>query len=82
MVNFEEFFVRYLVAFLLFAGVGNVQAAELKIGDKAIFNVPVAKSVEELKRGLMFVRKLPDNGGMLFDFRAYLDRDLSMSVSD
>lgn len=78
MVNFKEFFMRYLLGFWLFVFACCANAAELKIGDKAVFNVPVAKSVEELKRGLMFVRSLPEDGGMLFDFTPYQDRELSM----
>ncbi len=70
--------MRYLWSFMFLASVCNATAAELKIGDKAVFNVPVAKSVEELRRGLMFVRELPDDGGMLFDFTPYQDRELSM----
>lgn len=70
--------MRFICLFLLFLGISPVNAAELKIEDKAVFNVSVAKSVNELTQGLMFVKKLADNGGMLFDFRPYMDRDLSM----
>lgn len=69
--------MRYLLFFLLsFAWSAN--AVELKISDKAVFNVPIAKSIEELQQGLMFVRYLPDDGGMLFDFTPFQDRELSM----
>ncbi|MCM1322766.1 MAG: DUF192 domain-containing protein [Acetobacter sp.] len=70
--------MRYLWIFLLFLNSFSVQAAEVNISDKAIFNVPIAKTVDELQRGLMFVRELPEDGGMLFDFRSFQDRELSM----
>jgi uncharacterized membrane protein (UPF0127 family) len=33
-----------------------------------VLRVEVARSAEEQKKGLMFRRSLPENGGMLFDF--------------
>ena len=70
--------MRYLWGFVLWALVCNANAAELKISDKAVFNVPVAQSAAERQRGLMFVRHLPEDGGMLFDFTSYKDREISM----
>ncbi len=70
--------MRYLLGLLLIAGVCKANAAEIKISDKAVFHVPVAQTLEELQRGLMFVRELPEDGGMLFDFTPYQDRELAM----
>lgn len=70
--------MRYLLVLLFFWRVIPVMAMEVKVGDKAVFDVPVAQSRDELVRGLMFVDKLADNGGMLFDFRLYQNRKLSM----
>ncbi len=70
--------MRYLLLLLLFLGVSPSFAAEVKIGDKAVFQAEVADTCDELVKGLMFVKKLEDNRGMLFDFRPYQGRELSM----
>lgn len=63
--------MRYilLLFLLLYALCG--EAHTLKIADKAVFDVDVAQTSAELQRGLMFVKKLPENRGMFFDLRAY-----------
>lgn len=54
------------------------QAVELKIGDKVRYNVSVAISKDEQQKGLMFVRSLPVDEGMLFDFRRYQKHSIAM----
>lgn len=55
--------------FLLICNVAN--AVELDIGGKFVYDAKVAKTKNELVTGLMFVRDLPENKGMIFDFRPY-----------
>lgn len=68
---FRSFFMKYLafIACLFFAV--KTMALELRIEDKAVYDVSLAVTNEEQKRGLMFVRKLEENRGMLFDFRRF-----------
>lgn len=66
----------FVIVFFLF--LGEVQAAELTIGDKASFDVKIARSDEELKKGLMFVKELPEFSGMLFDFRRFEGQGVAM----
>lgn len=70
--------MRYLLVVLLFLRCACAFSAEVKVADKVVFEAPVAQTMSELARGLMFVDKLPENEGMLFDFRPYQDRALSM----
>lgn len=70
--------MRYLLFLLLFLRCGAAFSAEVRVGDKAVFEVPIAQTIDELAKGLMFVHKLDENSGMLFDFRPYQDRELSM----
>lgn len=70
--------MRYLLFLLLFLRCGLGFAAEIKVGDKAVFDAPIAQTRNELAKGLMFVHKLDENSGMLFDFRPYQDRELAM----
>lgn len=53
-------------------------AGEVCIGNKACYDVKVAQSEKEHKKGLMFVYKMPENQGMLFDFRKYNTKELAM----
>jgi len=70
--------MRYLLLLLLFFGGSPSFAAEVRIGNKAVFQAEVADTFDKLVNGLMFVKKLDDDRGMLFDFRPYQDRELSM----
>lgn len=70
--------MRYLLGFLFFMNISPLLAGELKIEDKALYQVTLARTRDELSRGLMFVRDLPEDQGMIFDFRAYQDRELHM----
>ena len=58
--------------------VNNVKAEEICFENKVCYNVKIAKSVEELQKGLMWVKKIPKNEGMLFDFREFNRKDISM----
>ena len=49
----------------------DMQNMEIHIADKASYTVKAAKTAEELRTGLMNVRSLSDNAGMLFDLRQY-----------
>ncbi len=49
----------------------GMQNMEIHIADKVSYTVKAAKTAEELRTGLMNVRSLSDNAGMLFDLRQY-----------
>ena len=66
----------FVIVFFLFFG--QAQAEVLKISDKASFDVTIAKREEELLKGLMFVKKMPEFSGMLFDFRRFQGQDIAM----
>ena len=59
----------YIGVFLLIFNIAN--AVELDIAGKYVYDVKVAKTKNELIKGLMFVRYLPKNEGMIFDFKPY-----------
>lgn len=63
--------MRYILGLLLFLYSVSAWAQTLRIADKAQFEVEVAQTPEQLQRGLMFVKELPKNRGMLFDLRQY-----------
>ena len=65
-----------IVFFLLF--MGEVRADMICVKDKVCFDVEIVKDEKDLMRGLMFVKSMPRDKGMLFDFRAYNPRDISM----
>lgn len=70
--------MKYLFLFLCLLGIAPVNAAELSIGDKAHYNVTIAVTPEELEKGLMFVRQLPDDEGKLFDLRGFRGKRTAM----
>lgn len=45
-----------------------MQNMEIHIADKASYTVKAAKTAEELRTGLMNVRSLSDNAGMLLTY--------------
>lgn len=49
----------------------GMQNMKIHIADKVSYTVKAAKTAEELRTGLMNVRNLSDNAGMLFDLRQY-----------
>lgn len=61
--------MRYwLIALFLFL-TSNALATELRIADKVTYNVTVAKTAQEKQKGLMFVKEMPKNQGMLFELK-------------
>ena len=63
--------MRYLFAAICLFFFSNAYAEELKIADKAVYHVTIAETPEARQKGLMFVKKLPEYQGMLFDLRDY-----------
>lgn len=70
--------MRYWVGALFLFYLTEVKAAELWVADKARYEVRVAQSEDELVKGLMFVKKLAFDEGMLFDLRAYKGKKVTM----
>ena len=44
---------------------------EVTVENKVVYTAPVMKTRRELAKGLMFVKEMPKNRGMLFDFNGY-----------
>ena len=70
--------MRYLIVFLALMFSLNTQAFEIRVADKMTYDVVKADTREKLERGLMFVKEMPENKGMWFDFRAYGKPDMWM----
>jgi len=51
--------------------VQTASALEVHVADKTVYDVKIPKTQEEKEKGLMFVREMPQNQGMLFDLRGY-----------
>lgn len=69
----------FLVVFFLALGIcGDLKALNLCVEDKFCYDVKVAVEKEELAKGLMFVKSMPQNKGMLFDFRKRQIKNVSM----
>ncbi len=66
------------VLILMFVLPNAVRADEICIGNKGCYDIKVSQSAEEHKKGLMFVYNMPENQGMLFDFRGYNTKGLAM----
>lgn len=63
--------MRYFLIMCFLCFCVKAEAGEIKIGNKAVFDVAIAKTTEELSQGLMYIKELPPDKGMLFDFREY-----------
>ncbi len=64
--------MRFFIMLLFVAGWSfDLRADSLQIGEKASYDIQVARTPHDLAKGLMFVRTLPENEGMLFDLRGY-----------
>ena len=50
----------------------------LCVEDKFCYNIKVAKTPKKMSEGLMFVKSMPENEGMLFDFRLYDRKGVAM----
>ena len=46
----------------------SVKAEDVCVEDKVCYDVKVAKTMEDKAKGLMFVKEMSENSGMLFDF--------------
>ncbi|MBP5698034.1 MAG: DUF192 domain-containing protein [Alphaproteobacteria bacterium] len=60
--------MRYFLALIFFLFAYNCKAATVWVEDKVFYQAPVMKTKQELQKGLMFVKQLPQDQGMLFDF--------------
>ena len=63
--------MRYCYFMLLFLMPSCVQALEISISNKVVYDVTVARAEKELRQGLMYVQYMPKNQGMLFDLRGH-----------
>lgn len=71
--------MKYLIMFLsLVLWCEIAYADELCVKDKVCYDVKVAKTDEERMKGLMFVKEMPKNEGMLFDFSMYDSKNIAM----
>ncbi len=70
------------VFFIFWGWCGVVAADEIWVGNRAFYEVTVARTEDELQTGLMKVQKLPENQGMLFDLRAYAESGVAMWMKD
>ena len=63
--------MRYFLILLIFFSqlFMPVYAMELKIENKVSYQIKVASTQHDKQKGLMFVKQMPLNQGMLFDFR-------------
>ena len=61
--------MKSLFVFLFLITAISASAEELCIKNKVCYDVEVAKTLEQKQKGLMFVKNLPQNKGMLFDVR-------------
>lgn len=61
--------MRYFLAIAFIFLVFSAKAEEIRISDKAIYQIDIPKTDKEKQQGLMFVKDLPQNQGMLFDVR-------------
>ena len=68
--------MKRLFVFLFVVLSFSVNAEELIVKNKVSYLVDVAKTIEQKQKGLMFVKELPSNKGMLFDVRD--DKNVSM----
>ena len=53
-----------------------METVNIKVGDKE-YTVAIAKTNEEKETGLMGVKTLPENQGMLFDYSHSPQKELS-----
>ena len=56
----------------------GLKAKSLCVEDKFCYDVKVMQTIDELEKGLMFVKEMPEKEGMLFDFRPFVKKKISM----
>ncbi len=61
--------MKKLIVFLFVILSFGIRAEELNIIGKVSYDVKIAKTIEQKQKGLMFVKYLPEDKGMLFDVR-------------
>lgn len=61
--------MKKLIVFLFVILSFDIRAEELNIMGKVSYDVKIAKTIEQKQKGLMFVKYLPEDKGMLFDVR-------------
>ena len=70
--------MKYCLFFLFLFTCFSLEAEELCFKNKACYNVEIAQKDEELQNGLMWVKELSYNRGMLFDLRRFDSKMVSM----
>ncbi|MDD5282248.1 MAG: DUF192 domain-containing protein [Candidatus Omnitrophica bacterium] len=85
MANFNKITYALIIFVLLFIGVSRAQLTDSGIGEKKFiyfknnsFLVEVAATKQQQEKGLMFVRSLPTNSGMLFVYADETPRSFYM----
>ena len=61
--------MKKLFVFLFFIISVEAKAEELCVKNKVCYDIVIARTLEQKQNGLMFVKKLPENKGMLFDVK-------------
>lgn len=74
-MNYKAFYLGCL--FFIFC-IFIIRANDLCIDDKFCYNIKLANTPKKMAKGLMFVKEMPENEGMLFDFRKYNRKGISM----
>lgn len=62
----------FILLFFIVSGCNNTDFKKITIKTKnrdIDFNIKIAKSFKERKKGLMFIKTMPENQGMLFNFQ-------------
>ena len=65
------FFLGLVLIVLGFLSLNRSHSAVVYINKTIRYEVPIMQTRQELEKGLMFVKELPQNKGMLFDFHGY-----------
>jgi uncharacterized membrane protein (UPF0127 family) len=68
--------VLWLIGSFFF--ISEVKADKICFENKVCYDVKIAREIDDLQRGLMWVKFLPQNKGMLFDFRKFNKSNISM----
>ena len=67
-----------LSCLLVICCICSANAEELCVEEKFCYNVSLMQTPKEQAKGLMFVKSMPENEGMLFDFRKYDSKKIVM----
>jgi uncharacterized membrane protein (UPF0127 family) len=80
MVNFGGKLRKILLILFLSFLTPDGEAMEFRVADKADYKVSVAQTPAQLEQGLMFVRQMDDDVGMLFDLREEFENGLEVTM--